>query len=707
MFLWQKFNYKIGIIDSVEMMNGLKESFVKALPKFMVYDTETTGLNNISDTPFILTFGWEKQVYMIDLLKPNSRELVTCLYELMALPKRVFAHNAKYDYHMMTNYGMPVPAHVALADSQTIARLTNYCDEEWHKDLETMGTKYVDETAKFAGKVIKTKLNEINKRRKAEAVKAYNDKYHKKPAFGIVWEAYGKRIPFIVSEYEEQFNFIDTVYKEANYLDIYKEHPTLMYYYAIDDCVIMLEWLPKALPVLNDVDPTLNVFNRECKLIRVVAKMERVGFKIDVNYLLESRLRMVSYKNELYEELYAIVGEKFTVGQHEWIRRMFARRFRIVLGEKVDNKELRRIESDPEAKRVAFLIRRLRTVDKWISTYVDGALKKVQDGRIYTGIDNAGTVSGRVSSNLQQQPKEAFCNEAGEELFHPRKHFINDDDYALYFFDFSQQELRVQAYYTILVSGGDKALCRAYMPFKCISLFTGEPFDFTNREVLDTWDSGEWVLEEDPTTFWTPLDVHCVTTHTAFPEVPYVSLSFNELNPPLFKVKRKLGKVCNFLKNYQGGIDAIMEQLDVTEDVAEVLDKAYYKAFPDIRKFQKWVTMQMHKFGFVENLYGRRYYMRNSQWFYRVGNYLVQGSSADMIKTIEIELDALLEGTRSSFVMSIHDEVVIRIHLDELYLVPIIKAIMEDVKTVPYVPMVSDVEYTLTNWADKRKAVMA
>ena len=260
----------------------------------------------------------------------------------------------------------------------------------------------------------------------------------------------------------------------------------------------------------------------------------------------------------------------------------------------------------------------------------------------------------------------------------------------------SQMELRVQAYYTILISGGDLHMCRAYMPFKCINIFTGELFDYTKREDLDSWNSDEWVLEEDQDTFWTPTDLHTRTTFLAF---PYLN---GDVNHPDFKECRRKGKMCNFLKNYQGGVGAIREQLDVSPEIAEQLDRAYYEAFPTIKDYQEWVSKELMQNGYVENLYGRRYYMQNYGTFYKACNYVIQGSCADMVKVAEIALDKLLVGKLSKFILPIHDEVCVAVHKTEMDLIPQIKAIMEDTyEHMKYLPMICDVEIAANNWGEK------
>ena len=74
-----------------------------------------------------------------------------------------------------------------------------------------------------------------------------------------------------------------------------------------------------------------------------------------------------------------------------------------------------------------------------------------------------------------------------------------------------------------------------------------------------------------------------------------------------------------------------------------------------------------------------------------------------MIKIAELKIDKLLKDKKSKFVLPIHDEVMILLANGEEYLIPQIKAIMEDTYDVmPWLPMVSDVEIATKNWADKQ-----
>jgi len=540
-FLYQKLNYNFTHIDTVAKATNMIATLKKMKPKIIVYDTETTGLNFITDKPFLYAVGWVGNVYTFDM--PNSI-LLSQFFEACREAQYVFAHNAKYDLHMTLNTGYEIPLEVNLADSMTVARMTQYADDTSGLSLAALGEKHVDENAKFAGKVIKKRMNEINKVRLKEVKAQLKLRVDLPTTVGRLFEAYkGDRVKFVTHPWEQWFEVIDGLYSVPNYLDVYKLYPDLMQSYAADDVVITLEYLNVALPVLVVVDEDLTVFTQECELIRVIGDVERVGIRTDVPYLLASRLKILDYKEEIYTRLWKITGDHITSGQHKVIKKIFLDRFNIVM-DKCDKDALEDIaEYGIEgATELASLIVYLRTIDKWLSTYVNGMLDRVIDGRVHTSINNSGTKTGRVSSNYQQQPKEGLSDLEGNELFHPRRAAINTEGSETYYFDYSQMELRLQAQYTIDVAGGDKNLCRAFIPFKHTSMFTGEEFDLNN----DAWGSGEWLLEGE---LWEATDLHSVTALKAFPD-KQVFFDRGGKSDPDFDHWRALGKRCNFLKNY-------------------------------------------------------------------------------------------------------------------------------------------------------------
>lgn len=750
MFLYQKLKYDYKHIDItnkreavIELGNILKRASEIDKPPFIFFDTEATGLNTMKAEPFLVSIGFAKTVRTFDYDK-QIVELLWKIYEMSKVQQipdflGLGAHNCKFDYHIVWNGGAKIPDSIKLFDSITVARLTEYADEKESMSLEHLGSKYVDENSKFAGKVIKDIIKKINKQRREDLRLAIMNEFPNDGFFTVLKSGKRKgtsKLTEIIDNYEKKrvqfidddnkyYNFIDTVYKPANYKDAYEADPELMRSYAADDAVIAIEYLNKAIVALRNVDEGLRVFNREGELIKVVAEMEKNGLKVDVDYVLSSRKKVIAYKDLLYFELGMITGEDFTVGQHEVIKRLLLSKYSIKT-DKTDEKALKYIrdKATGEVIDVVNLILELRTIDKWLSTYIDGKLNEVINGRIHTDINNNGAVSGRVSCNMQQQPKDALLDRDENELFHPRKMFIPDEGHNLVFIDESQMELRVQAFYTVLTAPEpDYKMCRAYMPYKCWHYQTKEPFDYKNKEhirykwkevrddcpPINTFREGleealkeGWSVWEDENGHWRPTDLHSETASHAFPE-------FNKLDPIADKKKwkgyRNQAKTCNFLKVYQGGVLALQETIECSREIAEALDSAFYKSFPKVKDYQNWVNQQASLYGYVENLYGRRYYMNDSKWFYKLCNYLIQGSCADMVKLFQIKIHNFIKenNLKTKMLLPVHDEIIFLVpHGEEKY-VRDFQAIMEDVTDViTYLPMVAEIEYSSTNWKEKK-----
>jgi DNA polymerase-1 len=111
----------------------------------------------------------------------------------------------------------------------------------------------------------------------------------------------------------------------------------------------------------------------------------------------------------------------------------------------------------------------------------------------------------------------------------------------------------------------------------------------------------------------------------------------------------------------------------------------------------------MQRKGYVYNISGRRYYIYNPNKFYKVANYLIQGSCADDLKKKMIQIDHfLLENHyKTRLLLCIHDELVFEVYEGEQHVIPKIKAMMEHTPGV-LIPIIAEIEKTNTCWADKK-----
>ena len=249
MFLHQKLKYKYKHITDFKEMGDILDDITKNKPNYVGFDTETTGLNIITDKPFLVSFGYNDKVYTFDY----DTEMFTALIEVIdknEIP--LFAHNAKFDYHMVQNGGSPIPDTVKLYDSITVARLTENADERESMSLEALGTKYIDEESKFAGHIIKDIIHKIDKERREKLRKGIIETF---PDDGFklitkdgkvkgtgkltqLLEDYEKTRTKWVNDDNPYFQYIDEHFKRANYKDVYDREPDLMRNYAADDIVI-------------------------------------------------------------------------------------------------------------------------------------------------------------------------------------------------------------------------------------------------------------------------------------------------------------------------------------------------------------------------------------------------------------------------------------------------------------------------------------
>lgn len=719
-------------IFAVDRLTHVIEEFNKDKPKILGFDTETTGLHIMKDRPFLVQFGWKGKVFVFE---PTLTNLSGMQY-IMKQAKYVFAHNTKYDLHMLANVGFN-PNGINWADNMSLARLLLDIVPD-QKDplyvslaLKDLGVKLLDKNINASQKLIKEELNRLKKERLNPLVTALKQfPTGGQTATGKI-QYWGKGLieDFLKDPTHDIEDLPDDVrevwvkwqeeYPETTYADINRD---LMNKYASEDVVIMLDVIYYLLGTKKYQErfaQQRKVFENECHSILPFYRMERVGLCMDQSYLEESRLRVKAYIRQKRERLYQLLGAKINVGQHESLKKAFKEKWDIDVPS-MDKPNLKRIieatEGDP--KEAAQVIKTLRTLEKWYKTYIIRIINSSSyDGRSYTQINLAGAVSGRVASDFQQFPKDPIKDDEGNILFYPRQAIILSEGYDhIYYLDFSQIELREQANYTLLVSGGDRNLCRSYFPFLCKSTATGETYDWKNRDHIKRWNSGEWVDEEGKP--WAKTDVHALTTHNTLMALGYECYEENHsyeykgsgepffgaiIDDEVFHRIRYKGKTFNFMANYGGGKGAAMDSLDLPEDIADALVKGYATSFPKVSAYQQSVASVYGHRMYVKNHYGRHYFLhpKYKRQAYRLANYLIQGTCADQLKYCIVLIDELLKPYKSRMVIPIHDEIQFEMTEDELFLIPQILDIMQHMDERHFVPIVSDVERTESNWAEK------
>lgn len=719
-----------GLINSEDGITQLILDANKCRPNLSGFDTETTGLHILLDKPFLVQFGFVNTktmrgyTYLLDLENTEASidRVVKTFWEISNITKYLIGANIKYDLHMMRNIGLEYP-HKNVSELQVMIRLTTVAlpvKKGGEKlALKTFASRHIEEDARFYEDQVKDE--------KSKLLKHYNKQLKLKlKEAGIHWKDVEKTLNDSINRLEDLGETFNRVYKEwydslpeqlqRNMTEHIVTSDSVPYSlldreivleYADYDVIYTLESAVLLLPRIKTMGQT-GTFERENALILPLYRMEQMGFEMNTDYILESYAEVHAYIIERREEFKGLTKSDITCNQNAEIKRILNEKYNAgtdstdkealedLLGEfnKIGNKE---------GARFVMLVQELRTLEKWYKTYLMRFVKDMKlTDTVYTQINQALPVTGRLSSNFQQFPKGSIKKENGEELFNPRRMVKAPKGYAgLAFLDYSQIELRFQALYTILIGSPDTNLCRAYMPFKCYTTNAqGDQrlFNYNNPYDIENWENYEWFLEETEEP-WHPTDVHAATTKEAFPDLDPESDEFATL-------RGIVGKRTNFAKNY-GAQRKVIENLlygltdyNFTEEDVDRVDQAYYKAFPGIKDYQKY-CYKIARQGFMTNLFGRRYLKISG---HNGINALIQGSAADFLKEAIIKLDAYIieNNLKTRMVINIHDEICFAVYDGEQEQIFTFKELMEKFDKTK-VPIVADVEFTTTTWDEKKE----
>jgi DNA polymerase-1 len=173
-------------------------------------------------------------------------------------------------------------------------------------------------------------------------------------------------------------------------------------------------------------------------------------------------------------------------------------------------------------------------------------------------------------------------------------------------------------------------------------------------------------------------------------------------------VERSAAKTLNFMLLYGGGTGKLAIALGVTFDKAKALKEKYFSKFQNVYKLINKIMVTARTRGYVKNWYGRRAYLTNREFAYKMPNYLIQGGCADVVKIAMNRCDDFLLDKKSNMLLTVHDELVFEVHKSELDIVPKLKEIMENVyESANGIKLTCGVDHSYTSWGfpDKIKGM--
>lgn len=679
------------------------------------FDTETDGLHPIACKPFLFQCGYYDEydngwVFIVDI----EQHLDVATYFIRNWNKLTehgpiyLGHHVIFDQHMTENIGLRYDHWENLSDTQFFIRASSDAVQQDKGGeplaLKDWAVRHLSKDANKYEKELKAYRTEKAKKYNLELLRMTGWKKGKFNEFFKDKMHDASDLPYdIYIKYQAWFNTLPDYLKKqvtgvvTSEMIIYSELPRdRVIEYGYYDIEYTLGCYKLCLPVVLNRDNYKQI-ELENEQLRVFYEMERVGFKVDKDYLAECKVRTKEYTLRRRNDLQMLVGEPLSCHQNQRILDILLNCYGVesaaadkdtltlVVG------QLKRENADSDAIEFIETILELRSLEKWYSTYIrkfDYQLKL--SDRIYTSIAQVGAVSGRITCDFQQFPKAGLTDLEGNELFDPRRMVIVDDEYpAICYLDYSAQELRVQALMTYLVGTPDMNMLRAYCPWQCHTE-DGVKWNPENPMIVARAYDVKWYKDED-NELWVPTDLHGAMTKNIFEGITE--------DDPTFHDKRYIGKRANFMKTYGGGYECCRQSFpEFSDDLCHKIDEAYYKTYPGVKGYHEWCFAAALQ-PYTENLYGVKYYGVNG---HHLRNMMIQGSCAYMTKNRQTALTNYIRehNLKSRFVMPIHDEVQIYYHKDD----PVeclweMKKIMQDIDS--QVPIVSDMEITLTNWKEK------
>lgn len=378
--------------------------------------------------------------------------------------------------------------------------------------------------------------------------------------------------------------------------------------------------------------------NVEKPLVKVLADMEKTGVLVDRNKIIElnEEYSKLAY---LYEQkVYELAGEVFNLNSPKQLGVILFEKIGLPVVKKTKtgySTDVEVLEKLSKKHEIADYILKYRSLNKLISTYLDGILEYIMDdGRVRTSFKQMITATGRLSSvdpNLQNIP---IRSEEGRNI---RKVFVADKNKVFIDADYSQIELRVLAHL-----------------------------------------SKDSVMIES---FKNDLDIHYKTASEVF-GVPIDEVTDNQ---------RRSAKAVNFGIVYGISDYGLSKDLNITRNEARQYIDGYLNTYPSIKNYMEQIVNKAKKDGFVTTILDRKRYIPeiNSKNFNirsfgeRIAlNTPIQGSAADIIKLAMIKVYERLkiEKVNAKLILQIHDELIVECEESEKETVKkILKNSMENV----------------------------
>ena len=402
------------------------------------------------------------------------------------------------------------------------------------------------------------------------------------------------------------------------------------------------------------------LLQHEMPLMPVIVQMQLNGIALDTALLREFDQELDRQLAQAEAAAYDSITRRFAINSPKQLSDLLFNELKLPKGKRTQtgySTDAATLESLRDMHPVVGHILDYREVSKLKSTYVDTLPTMVnpKTGRVHTSYNQAGSATGRFSSNDPNLQNIPVRTEMGRRI---RKAFVAEGrpDWLLLAADYSQVELRVLAHLS-----GDPGLIAAF--------------------------------ERDE-------DIHAATASMVY-KVP-----LSGVTPDM----RRIAKVMNFGVIYGLSAFGIAQQTELTNEEGAGFITSYFGNYPRVREYLDETIVKARQNGYVETLLGRRRYLpelrapnyQARQAAERMAvNMPVQGTAAEIIKEAMVVMQRRLEesGMRSKMLLQVHDELVFETPREELDgLKPLVLEVMSHALEL-VVPLKIDLK-TGETWGD-------
>ncbi|MCB1794331.1 MAG: DNA polymerase I [Candidatus Competibacteraceae bacterium] len=395
--------------------------------------------------------------------------------------------------------------------------------------------------------------------------------------------------------------------------------------YAAEDADVTLR-LHRCLWPRLEREPGLRRLYEELEipLIDVLARMERIGVRVDAAALRQQSGELAKRLWELEQQAHDLAGGRFNLGSPKQLQMILFERLGLPSGKKTATGQASTAEDVLQELALNYPLPKVilehRSLSKLKSTYTDRLPEQIhpQTGRVHTSYHQAVASTGRLSSsdpNLQNIP---IRTSEGRRI---RQAFVPEPGWAMLAADYSQIELRIMAHLS-----GDDGLLRA---------------------------------------FAAGVDVHRATAAEVF-GVAVEGVSAEQ---------RRSAKAINFGLIYGMSAFGLAQQLGIERSAAKDYVDRYFARYPGVKAYMENTRRSAAERGYVETVFGRRLYLsdiraRNPQFRQAAEraaiNAPMQGTAADIIKRAMLAVDRWLResGFPARMLMQVHDELVFEVAED-------------------------------------------